>query len=297
MPPSIALAALLILGIPAAPAGDQVKLEWKLQEGHHFYAECVTSFKGTVLFQGDKQEQEATERTVLGFTVLKRMEGAFVVEEKIASVRVTSAGGTTGFPAIPLASKWQGAVFRITLAPDGEVRKFEGYEAALRKVVGGNDNVQKMMRALLPRDAFRLSAEMVFGGLPHGLVRKGDRWKRPLAVELGPWGRLQADADFSYEGSVKEGQRIKLSSAVQYASPRGIAGLPFEIVGGSLKAEPATGTILFNAMTGRLLRAKRKIQFKGGLVFTTGKKKDAIRLEQERTITIRLSATRPAAKE
>jgi hypothetical protein len=280
--------ALLLSSWLACPVAAQVKLVWQFKEGEKFVAECVTSFKATVVLKGAQSDQEAVNRTVLGFTVLKKKQDGYLLEEKIQSVKVTTNGGSTGFPQIPLASKWQGACFQISLTPQGEITGFKGYDAALKQVAGNNENVIGRMRSLFPKEALRQAAEAVFAILPGREVKKGDSWKHSVRVSLAPWGTLEGGGRFVYEGKKKEGEQITLTATAKYVLPdEKTAPLPFKVVGGNLQPEPIQGTILFNAATGRLVRADMKVQFKGSLIFATGESKTTIRLEQEQTWVIR----------
>jgi hypothetical protein len=281
--------SLLLLSVSAGSGAAQVKLEWKFKEGDKFTAKVVTSYKGKVILNGDTQDQEAENTTVFTFTVLKKTKDAFVLAEKIRSVKITSSGGTTGFPQIPLARKWQGARFTITLAPRGEITKFEGYAAALKQVANNNENVIRHLRSLFPEDALKQAAAAVFVALPNKETKKGDAWERPAKCYLPPWGTLEAANRYLDDGKVKQGERITMTAAMKYVAPAGSgAELPFKVVSGQLKAEPAKGTIVFDPAAGRLVRSETKLQFKGGLVFTTEGKNTAIHLEQEQTVVIRL---------
>src|SRR5260370_14259401 len=188
--------ALLLLAVAARPGAGQVKLEWKFQEGDKFSARIVTSCKGKVVLGGETHDQEAENNTVLGFTVLKKTGDSFILEEKIQSVKVTANGGSTGFPHIPLESKWRGARFTITLASHGDILRFEGYETALKHIAGDNDTVIKRMRTLFPEDSLKQMTAAVFAVLPKKEVKKGDAWEHPVKVYLPPSGTLEARTRF-----------------------------------------------------------------------------------------------------
>jgi hypothetical protein len=280
---------LLLLTVVTRSGLAQGKLEWKFKPGDKFSAKMATSYKGKVVLHGETHEQEAENNTVLAFTVLKRNGDSFVLQAQVQSVKVTSSGGSTGFPQIPLAGKWRRATFRITLALDGEITRFGGYEAALKQIAGNSETVIKRMRSLFPEDYFKQLAGAVFTPLPKGEIKKDGAWELPVKVYLPPWGRFEGTARFADQGKAKEGERIHMTAGLKYVAPPANAiDAPFKILSGELKAEPARGTFLFDPVAGRLIRSETKVQFKGALVFGSEDQKIPIRLEQEKTVVIRL---------
>jgi len=282
------IALLFWLGL-VVPGAGQEQLTWKFKEGDKFSAKIVTSSKGKVILNGDTHDQEAENTTVLAFRVLKNTADGFVLEEKIASVKGTVSGGSTGFPQIPLAPKWRGARFQITVTAQGHVTKFEGYTAALKQAAGDNEVATMRMGSLFPEDYFKQMAGAIFVPLPKGPAKKGDAWKHPAKVYQVPWGLFEAANRYVDDGKSKEGHRITLTAAMKYVAPPGdAADPPLKVMSGQLKAQPLQGTILFDPAAGRLLRRETKVQFKGTLVFTSEDRKNTILLEREQTVAIRL---------
>jgi hypothetical protein len=320
----IGVGALLVLGGLPLAAAAQVKPEWNFKKGDTFYVECLTTRKGSVTGSGKPLEQQAEQTLVARFTVVQAGDGQFVLEEKIESLTETARGevvspyaaavsmGLVGYEKRATQGKEKekvpGALFRITLRPDGEITKFEGAEGAVNKVVAAVrdltsrdgrtppqvEDLLKAVRTLVRPETLRTFAEDVFSILPNKEVKQGAGWERPMKVSLGPLGSVEGRKSYRYEGKDREGLRIGVEATLAYVLPRKeTSAFPVQVRAGRLKADPARGTILFDAGAGRLVRSRIKIHFKGALTFQVGEKQRRVQLEQEQTVTIRVLDKNP----
>jgi hypothetical protein len=288
------LVALLVLGGLAVPAFGQVKLEWKFKEGDKFFVESTIAQKGTVTIQKDKSEQDVVSTTVSSFTVQKPAGGNFVLEQKIEDVTVKTGSGAVAGSLATLAQKLKGATFKITLSPDGQITQFEGYNDALKKVFGDNENALKFIRSTITEESLREAAGEVFVPLPKSAVSRGQTWSRTKKLLLGPLGSFEARNTYRYGGKDKEGDLITVTSELTYTPPaKAEAGLPFKITGGRIQSDRATGTIIFDAAAGRLVRSERNVHFKGPLTLEMGQAKNTMQTDLSQKVTVRLSDKRP----
>ncbi len=302
MPRRVWFTALLVLAGTALPAPAQTRLEWNFKEGDQFFAEVVTTLKGVVVLKGERLEQDALTTMVLGFKVLKKTGDAYEMEEFIEGVMVRKTGPTTMLLA-ELLERLNGTKpnqprlrprFTFTLAPTGAVTNFKGYAEALKVIAGQNAGVLPMLRAVFPKSSLQQSAESVFVVLPAHVIQPGETWGRSMKVVLGPLGSLDVDSRYKYEGPGKEGAQIAQTATLAYVPPTGDSSpFPFKITGGSLKADKATGIVVFNATAGRLVRSELKLHFKGSLTLEAGKRKDTLQVEEDRTVSIRILDKNP----
>jgi hypothetical protein len=296
MPRRVWLTVLLVLGCVVPYAPGQVRLTWKLAEGDTFFVETVSSRKGVVTLKGEKREQSAVKTSLMRFKVLEKGPKGFVLEEQIIAMRVKMTGGALGDPLVKVSRGLKGVKFKLTVGLHGEISRFEGYDAAMKKIAANNPAILKMLRSLVPEEAFKEAARDIFIPLPQKAVAKGTSWKTRARVPLGPLGFFEADKKFVYRGPAKDkkGDRIKVEAALKYEPARAKEeGLPFKISGGTIKATKAEGTILFNAAAGRLVSSELKLHYKGALTIEAGENKATLKVEQDETVTIRVLEKNP----
>src|SRR5207253_605721 len=115
-----------------------------------------------------------------------------------------------------------------------------GYDAFVRKLSDGDAQVEKLLRAVLPVDTFKKTAEQSFAMLPGKAVSKGDTWDRETSISMGPLGSLKANHRYQYDGKEKDLDVISSLAKLTYVAPKGDGGgLPFRILKGEMKAENA----------------------------------------------------------
>src|SRR5262249_49578352 len=144
-----ALLGVTVLFAGAAPAlGQEVTLKWKFKQGETFYVEDVLNSRQSMSVLGQQQEVEQKTTTVTSYTVKKVTSDQIVLDMKIEDVEVRSKGGLGGaFEKI--MEKTRGATFTVTITPDGKVQKFEGFGDFAKKLVGGDEEAAKMIKAFL----------------------------------------------------------------------------------------------------------------------------------------------------
>jgi hypothetical protein len=274
-------ASCLILGGLAVPAFGQVKLEWKLKEGDTFYLENVVESRQTIKESDKTVKQDLNSTTVTRFTVKKKTEeGRWVLEQKIESVKIKSAGGF-GAGVDKFADQMKGAVLTLTLDKDGTVYKLEGYDDLVKKVARDDEDAAEMFRLAVSEETYKTAAGLIFGFLPDRPVDKGKTWNKKLTIPLGPLGSLKTDNTYTLKDTTTEGAQIGYTARVDYSIPdKKSDKVPFKIVKGDLSADEAKGTMVFDPEKGRLVRSEETLVLKGKLTLDVSGTEFDVTVEQ-----------------
>jgi hypothetical protein len=304
----VCLATAFVLGLSAS-AQAQERLEWKLKKGDTFFVETTTTSQGTFGAGGKKTTVDSTSTSVVSFRTVDATAKGYVIEQEFQLMRERSPGASgrsaEAFlkgrlePVIEGAvKKGKGAILKILLQSNGQL-KLSGYEALVQRVAGKNDRLRALVRELTPKEYWQGFAEDIFRVVPATPVKRGDKWERTSALAsakmgLGALGSFGAKYQYLYKNKTRAGVEIAVAADMKYAAPAASAnGLPFKIVGGAIEAKAATGSALFDAEAGRLVRSAIEIHFQGDLTVEIGGKKTTLRVDQRQTIVSRVLASNP----
>jgi hypothetical protein len=266
------LGVIMLLATIAGPAyGQEVKLQLKFKEGDKFYVEDVNKSKETVTAVGITQTTENKITSVTSFTVKKVTTDTTEVDMKIESVDVQSNGqdGLLG----KVMGKMKGAVFTVTLAPDGKIKKFEGYKQWAKSVVGDDDEMSKFLGMLLSEDLFVNMVEKGFTFLPDKSVKKGDTWSNDSRIPFSFMGELKSKNTYTYDGKDKDLDVIAVKQSMKYTPPKAgteILGGLAKITRADLKVNNASGKYFFDADKGRLEKVEMAMTVSGSLTIDVG---------------------------
>jgi hypothetical protein len=281
---------VLAAGLAGPAQGQQVKLEWKFNQGDKFFLENVTTLKQTIEVMGQKIPQESVNTTVSSFKVLKSTPSEVVLEQKIESLKMKGGQG----PQAQLAEQMVGTVFTLTLNTKGEVTKMAGYDELIKKLSQNNEEVAKLLKSILTEDTMKQGIQEAFNFVPGKAVNKGDSWKRQMRLSMGPMGTFLVDMDYTFQGKVKDGEEVAFKGTYGYEAPKGGAGgLPFKVTKGEFKTEEAKGTLVFDGGTGRLVRHEFKAKLNGTMTIAVGAQEASMELKQETDTKIRILKEMP----
>jgi hypothetical protein len=284
--------AVVALPVLSAPAGEGVKFELKFKEGETFFVETTNNSKQTMTFAGMKQDSDSESTTITKFKVLKVDKDATVIEQTIESIKNKTSGGLPG--ADKIMDSMKGQTFKLTLNAKGEVTKLEGYDEFIKKLGSDNDTTAKLLKSFMSEDTLKASAAENFAFLPDKPVNKGDSWKRTQSVPLGPLGTLKGETSYTYKGPGKDGEEISAEQSLAYSPPKeDDSGLPFKITKGEMKADKASGTMVFDVTKGRLVRTDSTMKMKGSLTFEVAGTATTLDLEIQQTSKSRVSDKSP----
>jgi hypothetical protein len=297
----------LVLVVFAFPVYGRETFAWKLKEGDKFFIETVTSFKQSMKTLGKEFRQDRETTVMYSVTVAKKNDdNSVVLDEKVESVAVKNTGTPAGEPAAEdkFNQQLKDASFHVTLTPQGEVTKFEGYEDLLKKVAGDDVNARKIVQAVLTEESLKRAATDAFGVLPAGPVKAGDKWGADKKAEasLGPLGSFTLTRTYTYEGkdnyNGKTVDKISYAGAASYTPPKmgETSPFPFQVLKGDLKADDIKGTLYFDAAAGRLLASEMSMRLKGNVTISVGGTNIDTEAQQDQTVRARLLDKLPEAK-
>ncbi len=292
------LGAVIALAVIAVPAHAQ-KLEWKFKQGEKFWMETKTDVKQTLTVAGMPMKPEMTNTTVASFTVISAMGTTVVLEETIESISVKANAPMGGGASVDkIMQEMKGAKFKVTLdTAKLDVTKFEGYDELIKKISGGDQMVEKFIRAVMTEETLKESAEEIFAFLPPKPEDK--TWERSPKVPLGPLGTLEGKYKYTNAGTEKVNNKdavkitVEASLAWKAPAPAAAAGLPFQVKKGQLDAKDAKGTILFDAEAGKLVKSDMKMQLNGKLTLAVGGADVELDMQQDQTVTMQYHDKNP----
>jgi hypothetical protein len=277
----------LVCGVAAAPATGQVKLEWQFKEGDKFFVESAVTEKQSFEVMGKTQNGDLMQRKVWSFTVRKAGE-PLVLEQRLEKWELKGNALIGRLPP-KVPERLKGAIFTVTLTPNGNITQFEGYSAALKRLDAESDLMAKLWRPILREDVFRHETEGLFRILPEKQVSPGDTWTRATNLPLPPFGGFRVEHHFTYKGKEKQGERIEDKAALTFELPKGdVGGLPIKVTKGEFLTEGINRTLEFDAARGRLVRMQAHWSFRGVLNLESDGNQAQIRLEVHHSETARV---------
>ncbi len=283
----------VVLAVPAV-ARAQTSLRWQLKAGEKFYVEEAIKADQNVTVMGMNLKQTTTTRRVSQFTVKAADAGGYQLEQKILTWTAKQEGGAAPDDG-KLDKVARGATFRIHLAPNGTLSRFQGYEDFLKKIGDQDANEAKVFRMILTEDAIKSPLEMIFSVLPAKAVKQGDQWQQKLKVPTGPMGTFLFDVDYKYRGAIS-GDLVEFAmrGKFEYKPPtKEVEGAPFTIKKADLKSTGSTGTVTFDARAGRLVRYTLTMPVSGSLTLEVMMNQLEMSLDGTETRTIRLLTKNP----
>jgi formylglycine-generating enzyme required for sulfatase activity len=243
----------LWLVVGAAPAAEP--LAWRLKDNDQFYADWSFLQMARTRVNDAQSGSMEDARVVSHFRVLRAdPSGGLVVEQRIAQVQCHAMG--KHLPALP--AKLEGAVLRVTLDAQMNVRKIEGLEELANGLVAvhaGAADVAATREHLESQARFWL--ENVFYPLPGRVVARGESWRRDSSRPLAGIGTERRQETFTLAGKQDDCgrslERITFTgvSRIAYEGPEE-AGILNRRPRPELKRQEQQGTLAYDAAAGRL---------------------------------------------
>ncbi len=283
--------AFLLLLISTVPARAQVSLVWKFQEGESFLVENVEKTKQTLEFMGKTTNQDSTITTLSRFTVKQKTAKETVLTIKIEDIK-TQSSVAKDKDKDDLAGKMKGAVFTVTLNSAYQIVKLHGFEELIQRIAGGDEEVEKLVRARMTEDNLKKSLEAPYQFLPPRPVSRGDTWKQDATVPLGAFGSFKVVKTYTYRGKEAVGEAISFASAMTYSPPSGEAAV-VKVTKGKLKAEDGKGIFLFDGDKGRLIRGENHVVIRGNLTVEFMDMQQMMDLVVDQSTSIRILDRKP----
>ena len=260
-----AVLALLVLGSFAQ--AQEAPLEWKFNEGDKFYIEEKTKVKMTIEVLGMEVKQDINTTRQSVFTVKKKTEKGYLLEQKFQEWSSEIKGGPPGLGGDDgllnrIARK---ATFTVEVTPQGKVLSFKGYREFLNLMEDENPDEARMFKALIPQDALSSVLETLFQVVPADASEANAKeWKTTSTVNINGVGSQEVVTTFTRKGTDKGLEVVEIKGKFNFKAPKaGLDGLPFKITSVDLKSPGVTGKMLFDAKAGRLSVMETKTPISG----------------------------------
>jgi hypothetical protein len=312
----IAALVFLALVVPVFAQDKPVTLKWKFVKDQPIYQEMKTETKQSMKVQGSDVNQSQEQTFYFSWTPEKQDGDNWIIKQKILGVKMkidiggtkveydSTASAPAGNPLADFFQKLVGSEFTITIDKDNKVKKVDGRDAFLQKLIGANPQMEGLLKQILSEDALKEMAEPTFGVIPAGEVTKGKHWERTSKLDMGPIGSYQNTYKYTYEGEGADKlHAIKVDTTVKYVPPAdnamqgGANALPFKIKDAKLTSSNASGTVKFNAEKGRVESSDMKLDLKGELNIEISGQTTKVELTQTQTTTVKALDKDPVQKE
>lgn len=263
------IALLAVPGWAAAQTSAKpVELKWKFKEGEKFWVDTLTHIDQTERAGQAVVANAVQLRTIISYTVRKVSEGSFTeLDAKVVKALYANSPTPDGERMAVLYGRLQGANFQIVLGPDYQVQRLDGYNQWLTKLGAVLNNPAEIdrIRTLLPEADIKNALAEGFGFLPEHAITPGQQWVKRTELNLAPAGSLTSQLTYTYKGHEKNREKItiatkdkgKFTGNLNSATPG---------VQTNFSLESRTGTLYFNAQTGKLEQAEHAFQTQGTIL-------------------------------
>jgi hypothetical protein len=310
-------ALLVVVGLGTPAWGqDTTKIEWKFEKGKSFYQEMTTDTDQHMTVMQMKIDQKQKQTFYFKWTPTNYDEKAktWTIEQEIIGVKMDiqiggtpinydstkeGAAGAAGSPLSDFFKALVGAKFTLTVGPDMKITKpVEGREEFLKKLGQTNQNMEPLLKQILTDEALKQMADPVLAMVPKEPVKKGQTWKTESKLNMGPIGTYDTTYTYTFEGlddKNKDLAKIKVDAVMKYTAPAASAGsgLSFKIISADLKADKATGNILFDVKNGRLNSSDMSLELKGKLNIDISGMTSDVELTQTQKTTVKTTEANP----
>jgi len=292
---------LLVVLLPAgvfAQTGKAIFLDWKFKEGEKFWVDTQTRVEQVEQLGAQQAANIVLMRTITSYVVKKVSESNYVeFEAKIESTRYENNQTTDSQKMSTLFAMLEGATFRLTMNPERQVQKLEGYADWLQKLSAQIPSSEvDRLRALVPESDIRNAASEGFGFLPGKEITLNQQWQKKCELNMAPAGILSYNVIYAYRGNDKGKEKLvisckengKFTMTPSLATP----GTQSEFI-----LETRSGTIWFNNQIGKLDRAEHVYQTRGNILMPATATSAASTLQVTNRILVKQALTlKPPSK-
>jgi Family of unknown function (DUF6263) len=297
-----------ILGCAAltSPVQAQVTLQWKFQVGEKFYLEEVVKHEQDIvaIVNGNEQapkkmKQKTVNTRISEFVVQEKDNEGYLLEQKVLRWHNVVEGSEPGTNQNQQLEKVLGnSTFTVRIARTGAVVDFGGYDAFMKQVQQSSPGELKLMRDILTREALRSPLALAFDVLSRREVKPGDRWQKTLTIPMGPIGNCVVQSQFTYRGETKGLDELAVKGDFSFQPPReDVDAGVLKITKLELKSSGLQGTVLFDRMSGRLVRRDLTMPISGTMTMESAGSQLDMTLDGTETRSIRLLKNNPLAGE
>jgi hypothetical protein len=262
----------------------QTHLKWKFDVGQIYECERSASHAQSVQLKGKTFPSTRESTWNVRLEVIAKDASSVRLRATLATVehRIQPAVGEELIDA-KLGRKMQGSSFTLTVTPQGQLTKLEGYDDFLDRLAAGDKDRRQALRVTFAEDALRQAFADLFGPLPNKAIVKGDRWQHALLEPMPHFGTLRHTAKY-----VHAGDQLDYTIATKVELPKDDMSVLFRITKGSVTEEKSAGRMLFDHKAGYLVRHDRNIRLRGVLTVETMERSEAMAFTSDSTLKIRI---------
>lgn len=197
-------------------------------------------------------------------------------------------GSALGEALTPVYDRMKGSLLTVVLSPRGEVVKVEGYQELLAEVIKDNPLGQQFFGGGSD-DAAKWGLQDMFLVCPEQPVQPGDAWESTFEFPLPKLGTIKGKRVYTYEGPDKVGDTptARIAVTTQFSFDLKIEAEGSKI-SGTIATTASEGTAQFDAVNGRLLALRTKVDFSGEMQVEAGGQTLNIGLKQTQETESRL---------
>ncbi len=287
------------------PRGDTVKAGWNLRG-----TACVAALSGgqplpvSLMLVPRRTDRDREVRqnyefsTLIRYTVDKRNDdGSAVLTQRVERNRSSVKGPETSKADLTLDNA------ELTLHVDarGQVTKVDGGDKLLVRLAGNDTARREALREMLAPETLRAAASHTLGLFPGAVVKKGEGWNATTELKLGIVGRVKIARDFTLDGVENRGAtslaRVSFRAKVSDYQPAKGGNIDYQIADGYLTEASGKGSLEVDLDAGRLLGGESSVNLAGYLTLRNSGVFYRVRLEQEQTVTTRVTDKLPPKEE
>lgn len=258
--------------------------EWKFRKGQPFYQIFTTKTKQRMNVMNNDVAQNQDQLFYLRWTPEKKVDGKWILEQKILGVKMdidiggapikydSTAAAQGNNPLHDFFKQLVDTEFRLTLdAKTLEVLHIDGREKFVNTMAAAKPQLMPLLDKILSEESLKDMADASFSRLM-GPARPGDSWIKHQQIDLGPLGVSRHNLQYTYEGRQKRLDKIRIQITSNYLPPadrKNMLGLPFRIRKAALHGEGG-GVLYFDRAKGFLTRSEMSAKLKGALAIEIG---------------------------
>jgi len=259
---------LLFASLPSAFA--QMPLRWKLEPGQSLAVQIDQQTKTKVAFSGKSADTKIELGLTLVWTVDSAAEGKFKIKQKVERITfslVPQTGAAVKYDsqdkARPAGQARQvaesvkpllGAEVLLTMDGRGQILETSPANEAAERLFAADDP----QSGVFSRQSVQTLLRQPLAILPAKEVATGDKWSDEPREISSAAGKFQQATEHSLAGQVEEDgqklERIEVTAKLTPAADKAGAAKTSKL---TLKSHEQSGTLLFSADQGRLVRAEQ----------------------------------------
>ncbi|MCS7271793.1 MAG: DUF6263 family protein, partial [Gemmataceae bacterium] len=176
----------------------------KFEKDKKFYQELKTQVSQVIKVQGQDVTQKQESTYYFKWNPVKQTGDKWELEQEVEGLKVSidisgntinydstqsDASVTAGNPTLmEFFKKLVGTKFVVTLDKAFRVESVSGKDEFIRKLSGGNNQLDSLFRNIVTDDSLKQMCDPTFYLVPDTPKKPGDSWEKKAVISLGPIG-------------------------------------------------------------------------------------------------------------